>query len=298
MRDESVKVSSPPQSSCSNCTAVSDGSSVVRVVAAILSALFFGLWVGPPHPAGATELVTRVEVAQAAATRGPDDRGFVADREVLFARCGVLPLYNLGPNGSTLRAGERRLTPAMRTNIEALLETWERYGDTDKRKLAYVLATAFRESAYTLQPIREAPSCGTDEGCRERAIGRLLQERAARAGRSPRANYALQAVNGQRYYGRGYVQLTFQSNYRRMGEHLGMPLEEGPDLVLDPAVSSVILVRGMIDGLFTSRSLENYFNGSRAQWVSARDIVNPGSPNKPITAQHGRDFDACLVPAR
>lgn len=251
----------------------------------------------PEVAAGAAESAAAAPAEAPAAERGPGDQAFMADREVLFARCSVIPLYTLGPGGSVRRVGESRLTPLMRESVESLLLTWERYGDGDKRKLAYVLGTAFRESRGTLQPIREAPSCGMDEGCRERAIGRLLQERAAGTSRPPRANYALPDTNGRRYYGRGYVQLTLRGNYRRMGDHLGISLEESPDLALDPAIASVILVRGMIDGRFTGRSLNDYFNGPRADWVTARNIVSPGSPHKPITAQHGRDFDACLVPA-
>jgi predicted chitinase len=50
-----------------------------------------------------------------------------------------------------------------------------------------------------------------------------------------------QPGDGERFKGRGYVQLTGRANYRRYGELLGIPLEENPELAADPEIAARIL---------------------------------------------------------
>jgi len=46
--------------------------------------------------------------------------------------------------------------------------------------------------------------------------------------------------DGSKYIGRGYIQLTGRYNYRKAGEALGLPLEEKPELVENPAVAAKV----------------------------------------------------------
>lgn len=54
---------------------------------------------------------------------------------------------------------------------------------------------------------------------------------------------------GQRYYGRGWVQLTHAYQYRKAGERLGLPLLQQPDLALQADNSYRILVTALTEGI-------------------------------------------------
>jgi hypothetical protein len=230
-------------------------------------------------------------------------QGFVADRKVFFSGCAAVPLYSykesIDEDAQLEAAGKRTLSSKARDNIEYIFLAWEKYGDGDKQKLAYVLATAFRETSGTFEPIREVPKCGADEKCRETAIANYLAASAAKNGDAqPRENYSALQKNGKRYYGRGFVQLTGYKNYKKAEDQLGIKLVESPELALDPNFASIILVRGMLTGMFTGKRLGDYFDGSGTadseKRFDARRIVNPGSHRKALTGRHGRDFEACL----
>ncbi len=118
----------------------------------------------------------------------------------------------------------------------------------DQRQLAYVLSTAIGESG--LRPIKEY-RCAPSQGCY------ALQNRYWPSG----------------FYGRGYVQLTWQSNYDKFGKLLGVNLVGNPDLALRPDIAGKIICIGMTRGLFTGVGLGNYFNGG-TDWYNARRIVN------------------------
>lgn len=133
----------------------------------------------------------------------------------------------------------------------ALLSAWEH---NDIRWVAYALATAYHETDYTMQPIAEY------------GHGRGL------------AYGVPTGPNGQVYYGRGYVQLTWRHNYARADAEIpGFDLVTHPDNAMKPGVAAVIMVRGMVEGWFTGLKLENYFplhNPKFADWLNARRIVN------------------------
>jgi predicted chitinase len=50
------------------------------------------------------------------------------------------------------------------------------------------------------------------------------------------------AGDGERYHGRGYIQLTGRDNYRMAGEALGLDLVNKPQLAADPATAAKIAV--------------------------------------------------------
>jgi predicted chitinase len=78
-----------------------------------------------------------------------------------------------------------------------------------------------------------------------------------------------QPGDGVRFHGRGFIQITGRANYRAYGVRLGIPLEEQPDLALDPAVAARILAC-----YFKDRKIAD--DARRGDWQSVRKKVNGG----------------------
>lgn len=131
----------------------------------------------------------------------------------------------------------------------------------DVRWLAYILATVFHECATTMWPITEYGS----------------------------QSY-LQGKPYWPYIGRGFVMLTWEDNYRRASQELGLvgprDLVEYPDLALDSLISARILFRGMAEGWYTGKRLDQYFNKSKDDPINARQIVNGNDKDELIAGYH------------
>lgn len=156
--------------------------------------------------------------------------------------------------------------------VNSILDGWQEMGDGDQHKLAYVLATSYHETARTMQPIDEyGKGRGRRYGIRDR-------------------------VTGKTYYGRGHVQLTWKDNYRKLSQVTGIDLVSDPDLALDSAVSVKILIVGMMDGLFTGKSLKDYIRPGAVDYVGARKIVN-GTDRAQLIAGYASAFEEALEKA-
>jgi putative chitinase len=136
----------------------------------------------------------------------------------------------------------------------------------DRQWLAYMLATAYHETAHTMQPIGEY---GGDD---------YLFKMYDPAGNRPAVAASLgndQPGDGVRYKGRGYVQLTGRANYRKLGQRLSVDLEGNPELVLQPTIAAQVMSVGMTEGLFTGAKLGDFFrDGEQPRWIEARRIIN------------------------
>ena len=173
--------------------------------------------------------------------------------------------------------------------MTAILDFWEaRMAEADPRWLAYIMATAYHETAYTMQPVRE-----TLAGSDEKAIEIL--DRAYAAGKLSwvKTVYWLPDENGKSWLGRGLVQLTHKRNYEAMSLLTGIDLVAAPDRAMEMAAAVQILVEGMIAGSFTKHRLADHLNGEKDDWVNARRIVN-GTDRAEKLSDYGRLFDAAL----
>lgn len=165
-----------------------------------------------------------------------------------------------------------KLTKDQVAGCEAILSEWERRGLTDERWLAYMLATAFHETAATMQPIMERGS--------------------------------QKYLKGKRYWpwiGRGYVQLTWEENYKAMTKLLRadgftVDLTKDMDAAMRPDVAAFVMFEGMTRGSFTGKKLSNYFGKTMDDPVNARRIINGTDRARDIAAIH-KQFLADLMQA-
>lgn len=78
------------------------------------------------------------------------------------------------------------------------------------------------------------------------------------------------------YYGRGYVQLTYEKNYRKIGKAYGIgdELYINPDRAYEPGIAYFAASYGMRNGTFTGHSLSTHIKGKQCEYKLARQIIN------------------------
>ena len=133
-----------------------------------------------------------------------------------------------------------------------------------RNQLAYVLATAWHETAHTMKPVREY---GGETYLRKKSY--------------------------YPYVGMGFVQLTWKRNYARASKELGVDFVKHPRKLLEPEYSAHILVIGSRDGWFTGKKLSDYMTLSKSDYKNARRIIN-GLDKADLIARHARDYEASL----
>lgn len=98
--------------------------------------------------------------------------------------------------------------------------------------------------------------------------------------------------DGDRYKGRGYVQLTGRDNYARFGRQLGAPLEDLPELANDPGVAGRILA-----AFLKSRETRIRQALLEDDLRTARRLVNGGSHGLEAFTRAYRAGERALTPA-
>lgn len=140
---------------------------------------------------------------------------------------------------------------------------------------AYGLATAWHETAKTMQPVREAYWVKNGEAWRK-------------------AN-----LRYYPWYGRGFCQLTWQKNYQRADDELslGGKLIADADLALEPDIAARIIVWGMETGTFTGKGLKDYLplsgKAGHDAFRAARQIIN-GRDKDELIAKEADAFQSAL----
>lgn len=180
------------------------------------------------------------------------------------------------------------LTQKQVDGYDAIFDHYEYLDLNDKRWLAYILATAFYETGARMEPVREG--FGRTDEASIKAVTDLYNRGEISQ------NYAVPHRNGNSYFGRGFVQITWADNYKKLGNALGIGtmLYDNPSLALDLNISVKILFKGMLSGLFTELSLADFFNATTTDWLQARQIIN-GMDKADVVASYAIRFHACLT---
>lgn len=145
--------------------------------------------------------------------------------------------------------------PAILAEIVRLApELLPRYGITTPRRWCHLVAQLAHESAHFQTTVEYASGKAYD-------TGRLAQ----RLGNTPEAD-----GDGQRYKGRGLIQLTGRDNYRRVGAELGAPLEDRPEMA---AEFPVAFESGLI--YWRDRKLNQYADQDDAEMITR--AINGGT---------------------
>lgn len=144
-------------------------------------------------------------------------------------------------------------------SINAILRECKNQAILDLRHIAYIFATAYHE-AYDYD--------GKSTGRAQRLVP--ITEKGSD-----------KYLKSKKYYpfiGRGFVQLTWEANYKKYYPHIkarfNVDILKHPEALLNPQISAFVLVHGMKYGLFTGKSLSDYFNRKDNDPRNARRIIN------------------------
>jgi putative chitinase len=161
---------------------------------------------------------------------------------------------------------------------------------------ADTLATAYLETAHTMQPVKEYG--GT-------AYYRRMYDIEGQRPNKARELGNLTPGDGAKYAGRGYPQMTGKTNYARADKRLhelgilkpGENLVDNPDLAMRPDVAAAIMIYGMHEGWFTGKKLADYLPAqgpaNHAAFKQARRIIN-GQDRADDIARYALNFQTAL----
>lgn len=139
--------------------------------------------------------------------------------------------------------------------MEAILDACEKYHVKDAHHIANILAQVFHETGTYMLPIKETvlPSHKDKNPSDAAVIARL--DAAFKSGKLP---WVSKPYWRDGWFGRGPIQLTHETNYRKVGKAIGVDLASDKNKIMDPAIGAATAVVGMRDGIFTSKKLSDY----------------------------------------
>jgi putative chitinase len=174
----------------------------------------------------------------------------------------------------SLRASFGPLSRNQVAGIEHLLRATE---GLPVRHRAYILGTTWHETG---------PEASIQHMTPRREIWGPTSAQVRYEGRKDLGN--VQAGDGKRYMGRGYVQITGRTNYQKASRLVGKDLVSDPDLALEPEISAKIIVDGMVNGWFTGKKMADF-----TYYRDMRRVVN-AMDKADLIASHAERFETAL----
>ena len=191
------------------------------------------------------------------------------------------------------------ITPQKTNSLTRVLLGVEKYYNEENKNinvyhLAYMLATIEHETGSTYNPVEEAnwlvwksrqkyfekmydPILGNPENRKKMAI----------------KNGNTTQGDGAKYFGRGYVQITWKNNYKKMQNKFGVPLVKYPSLALENELAIKILIYGSETGYFTGIKLSDHINDLKKDYLNARKVIN-GLDKAKIIEGHANKIEKCI----
>lgn len=164
-----------------------------------------------------------------------------------------------------IRAEFGTLLQSQVDGISSILEEYRRLELSDKRYLAYILATVKHETANKYQPVKEYGG-----------------------------EAYLRSKKYYPYYGRDLVHTTWKANYEKVKAFSGIDVVTHPELIGELNLAVKVAFHFMIKGLYTGKKLSNYFNDEKTDWINARRIINGVDCAEKI-AGYGKTFYEALA---
>ena len=183
---------------------------------------------------------------------------------------------------------EYQHSPTARRTVENLMSEAASQGITDKAQIAYMLATAQRESSFGTDM---SEGWGPEQIHAQKLYDAPDDPKNLGNHANPDPNSRYTNGDGYRYRGRGYVQITGRRHYEEWSKMLGVDLVKNPELAAQPEYAKQIMVKGMTHGLFTGHSLSRYVNSSKGlyNFRDARTVVN-GHNVADLIAENARTY--------
>lgn len=194
---------------------------------------------------------------------------------------GHKPVVNptaLSDAGAFFAAVRKSFGPLVQSQVDGFQTLLQAFGVArwPLAWVAYGLSTAWHETAARMEPVEEAYFLGDKAGDTYRRSKPYFP-----------------------WFGRGYVQLTWRTNYEKADEELGLggALLADADQALRPDIAARIMVVGMEQGWFCGKALKDYLpisgEAGASAFSAARRIIN-GTDKADVIAKEALSFQAAL----
>lgn len=180
------------------------------------------------------------------------------------------------------------LTGGQVNGCEALLDAGEGY---DLPHLAHVLAEVYHETGGGMLPVKETVFAHSKD---KNPTDKTVIGRLNRAFSRGKLTWVKTPYWRGGWFGRGQIQITHESNYRKASALVGVDLVANPNRALDLDISAQIACQGCRSGMFTGKRLSD-FDGPEYDHHNARAIVNGDKRAMgPTMVKYGKAFEAAL----